>query len=113
LAKPCRSNILTLRGNWKQKVHADRRRRAGRNLCWRRLARWCCGLANGAASVGGEPVRAFLIAMVELNVLLRRVQHGAAAALDGGKCLPACLRVGCGDVRADPALGFLILYGLL
>ena len=114
-AKPVPVNILNLRGNWKQKYMLIAAAGPASNLVLAATSALILGLVHGTVDpVASNPVRDFLVAMVELNVLLAVFNMVPLPPLDGGNVLAGVLRGGVADMfeRLRP-YGFLILYGLL
>jgi len=114
-AKPVPVNILNLRGNWKQKYMLIAAAGPASNVVLATVAALTLGIVHGSADpFVSNPVRDFLVAMVELNVLLAVFNMVPLPPLDGGNVLAGVLRGGVAEMyeRIRP-YGFLILYGLL
>jgi len=114
-AKPVPVNILNLRGNWKQKYMLIAAAGPASNVVLATVAALILGIVHGSADpFVSNPVRDFLVAMVELNVLLAVFNMVPLPPLDGGNVLAGVLRGGVAEMyeRIRP-YGFLILYGLL
>ena len=114
-AKPVPVNILNLRGNWKQKYMLIAAAGPASNLVLATVAALILGMVPGSADpFTSNGVREFLVAMVQLNVLLAVFNMVPLPPLDGGNVLAGVLRGGVADMyeRLRP-YGFLILYGLL
>ena len=114
-AKPVPVNTLNLRGNWKQKYMLIAAAGPASNLVLATTAALILGVVHGSADAfTSSPVGAFLVAMVELNVLLAVFNMVPLPPLDGGNVLAGVLRGGVAEMyeRLRP-YGFLILYGLL
>jgi len=114
-AKPVPVNILNLRGNWKQKYMLIAAAGPASNVVLATVAALTLGIVHGSADpLTSSPVRDFLVAMVELNVLLAVFNMVPLPPLDGGNVLAGVLRGGVAEMyeRIRP-YGFLILYGLL
>jgi Zn-dependent protease len=112
-AKPVPVNPMNLHGNWKKKYMLIAAAGPASNLVLATAGALMLGVVNGAAAPGGS-VRDFLVAMVELNVLLAVFNMVPLPPLDGGNVLAGVLRGGVAEIyeRIRP-VGFLILYGLL
>ena len=114
-AKPVPVNILNLRANWKQKYMLIAAAGPASNLVLATVAALILGMVPGSADpFTSNGVREFLVAMVQLNVLLAVFNMVPLPPLDGGNVLAGVLRGGVADMyeRLRP-YGFLILYGLL
>ena len=114
-AKPVPVNILNLRANWKQKYMLIAAAGPASNLVLATVAALILGMVPGSADpFTSNAVREFLVAMVQLNVLLAVFNMVPLPPLDGGNVLAGVLRGGVADMyeRLRP-YGFLILYGLL
>ncbi len=114
-AKPVPVNILNLRANWKQKYMLSAAAGPASNLVLATVAALILGMVPGSADpFTSNGVREFLVAMVQLNVLLAVFNMVPLPPLDGGNVLAGVLRGGVADMyeRLRP-YGFLILYGLL
>jgi len=114
-AKPVPVNILNLRGNWKQKYMLIAAAGPASNLVLATVGALMLGLVHTSGeSLAGNPAGQFLVAMVELNVLLAVFNMVPLPPLDGGNVLAGLLRGSAANVfdRIRP-YGFLILYGLM
>jgi len=114
-AKPVPVNILNLRANWKQKYMLIAAAGPASNLVLATVAALILGMVPGSADpFTSNAVREFLVAMVQLNVLLAVFNMVPLPPLDGGNVLAGVLRGGVAEMyeRIRP-YGFLILYGLL
>ena len=114
-AKPVPVNILNLRANWKQKYMLIAAAGPASNLVLATVAALILGMVPGSADpFTSNAVREFLVAMVQLNVLLAVFNMVPLPPLDGGNVLAGVLRGGVADMyeRLRP-YGFLILYALM
>jgi Zn-dependent protease len=114
-AKPVPVNVLNLRGNWKQKYMLIAAAGPASNLVLATVGALTLGLVHTSGeSLASNPAGQFLVAMVELNVLLAVFNMVPLPPLDGGNVLAGVLRGGVAEMyeRIRP-YGFLILYGLL
>ena len=113
-AKPVPVNTVNLRGNWKQKFMLIAAAGPASNLVLATIGALVLGVLRGASLSTSDTVQAFLVAMVELNVLLAVFNMIPLPPLDGGNVLAGVLRGNVADMyeRIRP-YGFLILYGLM
>jgi Zn-dependent protease len=114
-AKPVPVNIMNLRGNWKRKYMLIAAAGPASNIVLATIGALALGLVHTSGEpLAGNPAGQFLVAMVELNVLLAVFNMVPLPPLDGGNVLAGVLRGGVAEMyeRIRP-YGFLILYGLL
>jgi Zn-dependent protease len=114
-AKPVPVNILNLHGHWKRKFMLIAAAGPASNLVLAVIGAVILRAVIGPLSQPASgPVVAFLVAMVELNVILAVFNMVPLPPLDGGNVLAGLLRGGAAELfeRIRP-YGFLILYGLM
>lgn len=114
-AKPVPVNILNLHGHWKRKFMLIAAAGPASNLVLAVIGAVILRAVIGPLSQPASgPVVAFLVAMVELNVILAVFNMVPLPPLDGGNVLAGLLQGSAADTfdRIRP-YGFLIIYGLL
>jgi Zn-dependent protease len=114
-AKPVPVNILNLHGHWKRKFMLIAAAGPASNVVLATLAAIVLRVVLGSLGQPATgPVVGFLVAVVELNVLLAVFNMVPLPPLDGGNVLAGLLRGPAADLfdKIRP-YGFIVLYGLM